>query len=175
MCCFGWTNFHYHVALSSLIDSKFNRRWKVTHNKIYVEDEQYICGDGRDVEWLAVNSGRMWPGLVGDNWIKTRMASCCQHQLDRVVCRREAACAWSRPKTRQAQIRDRDGWLQQGKMGSNARASAIVWLTRWTMFCSRLPVSYFYQRGTSAVERITSPQLVVTKLERNFSMRKNVH
>jgi len=47
MCCFGWTNLHYHVALSSLIDSKFNRRWKVTHNKIYVEDEQYICGDGR--------------------------------------------------------------------------------------------------------------------------------
>ena len=38
---------HYHMALASLIDPKFNRRWKVTHNKIYVEDEQYICGDGR--------------------------------------------------------------------------------------------------------------------------------
>lgn len=73
------------MASASLMDSRFTRKWKVTHNKIYVEDEQYICGDGRDVEWLAVNSGRMWPGLVGDNWIKTRMASCCQYQLDRIA------------------------------------------------------------------------------------------
>jgi len=76
MCCFGWTNLHYHVALSSLIDSKFNRRWKVTHNKIYVEDEQYICGDGRVA---GSQQQKDVAGLVGDNWIQTRMASCCQH------------------------------------------------------------------------------------------------
>jgi len=35
------------MASASLMDSRFSRKWKVTHNKIYVEDEQYICGDGR--------------------------------------------------------------------------------------------------------------------------------